>query len=157
MENEHQNPLNLSKILAPFCVVLFHNIIWVHTPGIFGVLSGLLYVCNLMKSVMKKPPWQGQMAFRHHHSNLIDSQVLTQPRLDWFTCCEIITEPCNCKTHQMVSIPAFLQHLPQHLAAPQIKGDIWHVWVWKMEGIYLCDYLSLHPKRWPRNNPRSSC
>jgi hypothetical protein len=31
MENQHQNPLNLSKILPPFCAVLFHNIIWVHT------------------------------------------------------------------------------------------------------------------------------
>ncbi len=107
--------------------------------GIFVVPSGFLNVCNLIKSVLKKPPWQGQIAFCHHQSNLIDSQVLTQPSLDWCTCCENITEPCNCKTHQMVSIPAFLQHLPQHLSAPKIKGDIWHVWVWKREGICLCD------------------
>jgi hypothetical protein len=50
--------------------------------------------------------------------------------------CFTILYGCNCKTHQMVSVPAFLQHFPQHLSAPKIKGDIWHVWVWKREGIY---------------------
>jgi hypothetical protein len=124
-------PLESFKYIGPFlCCLVSQYYIGSHS-GIFVVLSGFLNVCNLMKSVLKKPPSQGQMAFCHHQSNLIDKQVLTQSSLDWCTCCENITEPCNCKIHQMVSIPAFLQHLPQHLSAPKIKGDIWHVSVWK--------------------------